>query len=112
MPPKFSAHCGGHITLLFTVDKSSRLKRSQGSRGAGFAVQHGVHMVGTLQFIEENRPLQTMTGIDPDPKPVHHEVPEHRVSVIDMNGQQREDITLYLDCKPVGMQISCEITNG
>ena len=97
MPPKFSTRCGGHITLLFTVDKSSRLKRSQGSRGAGFAVQHGVRITGTLRVVDEIRPLQTMVGIDPDRKPANYEIPEHRVSIIDMNGQQREDITLYLD---------------
>ena len=33
---------GGHITLLFTVEKDGRLLRNQGSRGAGFNVEHGV----------------------------------------------------------------------
>lgn len=97
MPPQSTAHCGGHITLLFSIDKSARLKRSQGSRGAGFAVKHGVQMRGELHTVKEITPQQTMTGIDPDPRPTVNDLPEHRVSVIDMHGEQRENVALYLD---------------
>ena len=38
----FDTVIGGHITLLFTVEKDGRLLRNQGSRGIGFNVDHGV----------------------------------------------------------------------
>lgn len=49
--------CGGHITLLFSIWKDARLARSQGSRGAGFNVTHGVK--ATVRHIGKNQPEQT-----------------------------------------------------
>ena len=36
------SHIGGHITLLFTVEKEGRLLRNQGSRGVGLNIVDGV----------------------------------------------------------------------
>ena len=44
---------GGHITSLFTVEKDGRLLRNQGSRGAGFNVEHGVR--ASVLEIKKNR---------------------------------------------------------
>lgn len=49
--------CGGHITLLFSIWKDARLARSQGSRGAGINVAHGVQ--ATVRHIGTNQPEQT-----------------------------------------------------
>ncbi len=38
----FDTIIGGHITLVFTVEKDGRLLRNQGSRGFGLNVDHGV----------------------------------------------------------------------
>jgi pantoate kinase len=97
MPSTDEALCGGHITLLFSIDKSARLKRGQGSRGVGFTVQHGVHVSGTLHTLVEKMPLNTMAGVEPD---LRNEALGHEassVTITDMHGQAMEDSTLYLD---------------
>ena len=60
-------------------------------------MQHGVQMKGALHVVEAITPRQSMTGIVPDPRPTVETLPEHRVSVVDMDGEQRENIELYLD---------------
>ena len=38
-------HCGGHITLLFTIDDSSEDPVNQGSRGVGICIKDGVEAI-------------------------------------------------------------------
>ena len=42
MDTEAQSHIGGHITLLFTIEKEGRLLRNQGSRGVGLNIDHGV----------------------------------------------------------------------
>ena len=88
--------CGGHITLLFTVDKSSAMKRSQGSRGVGFSIHHGVEASGTLHRIERDD-SGMMHGIKPDTPLAEPETKPSRVSVRSMQGTHLENVALYLD---------------
>ena len=37
-----SVHVGGHVTLLFSIHSEALLPRNQGSKGAGFCIEHGV----------------------------------------------------------------------
>lgn len=97
MPPTAEASCGGHITLLFSIDKSARLKRSQGSRGAGFTVQHGVKVHVSLFTDEATAPKQAMVGIQPDPQPFVVDMEHSTVVVQDASGMQRPDTSLYFD---------------
>ncbi len=88
--------CGGHITLLFTVDKSNALMRSQGSRGAGFSINHGVEVNATLHRIDLGDAWK-MSGIAPDqPRPALEPKPS-AISVADMYGEHLENTELYLD---------------
>ena len=83
--------CGGHITLLFTVDKSNALMRSQGSRGAGFSIHHGVEVKATLHRIDLGDAWK-MSGISPDqPRPVQEPKPPV-ISVTDMHGEPLQEI--------------------
>ena len=91
-----TARCGGHITLLFTVDKAARLKRGQGSTGAGFSIHHGVEISGQLHLKQRNKP-QRSVGITPD---VRSETQPPQASIVhirDMHGRTVEDTGLYLD---------------
>jgi pantoate kinase len=97
MPPTLEAHCGGHITLLFSIDKSARLKRSQGSRGVGFTVQHGVRITGTLHTLVDRMSPNTSVGVQPDPKYRADGHKSSTVSIADMNGHAIEDPSLYID---------------
>jgi pantoate kinase len=88
--------CGGHITLLFTVDKASTLMRSQGSKGAGFSIHHGVEATGTMR----HRPLPTeakMSGVVPDQRITKPPPSPSDVSVRDINGEHIENVDIYLD---------------
>ena len=88
--------CGGHITLLFTVDKSNTLMRSQGSRGAGFSIDHGVEVKATLHRTDAGDSWK-MSGIAPDrPRPLQAPKPP-AISVVDMHGEHIENTDLYLD---------------
>lgn len=88
--------CGGHITLLFSIDKSNALMRSQGSRGAGFSIDHGVEVEASLHRIEQDDAWQ-MNGITPGrPQPVLESKPS-MVSVTTMHGKHLENTELYLD---------------
>ena len=97
MATRASSQCGGHITLLFSIDKSTRLKRSQGSRGAGFSITHGVEMTGSLLRLPSKDDSALMNGIVPDPKEPSIQAPPSTVSVRDRTGAPIEDTTLYLD---------------
>lgn len=88
--------CGGHITLLFTVDKSSAMKRSQGSRGAGFSILHGVEARGTLHRSQRDDSGR-MHGVKPDTPPPETETNPSLVSVRSMQGIHLENVDLYLD---------------
>ena len=88
--------CGGHITLLFTVDKSTTLKRSQGSKGAGFSIHHGVEITGTLH--RKKAPTgEPMAGITPDLRNEQDAPEPPTVTVKDMHGDHFERVDLYLD---------------
>ena len=88
--------CGGHITLLFTVDKSTTLKRSQGSKGAGFSIHHGVEITGTLH--RKKAPTgEPMAGITPDLRGEQDAPEPSSVTVKDMHGDHLERVDLYLD---------------
>ena len=88
--------CGGHITLLFTVDKSTTLKRSQGSKGAGFSIHHGVEITGTLHR-KKTSTGEPMAGITPDLRD-EQSVPEPpTITVRDMHGEHLEHVDIYLD---------------
>lgn len=122
-----TAHCGGHITLLFSIDKSSTLTRSQGSRGAGFTIDHGVSVQGTLLMVNDRMQSTEMTGIQPDPKPKNKGPADSTVQISDMHGHLLEDPTLYLDfiqaCRDatllrdheyldVQVQLQCPVSQG
>ena len=88
--------CGGHITLLFTVDKSTTLKRSQGSKGAGFSILHGVEITGTLHR-KRTSTGEPMAGITPDLRNEQGAPEPSTVTVKDMHGEYLEQVDLYLD---------------
>jgi len=88
--------CGGHITLLFTVDKSTTLKRSQGSKGAGFSIHHGVEITGTLHR-RNTSDVEPMAGETPDLRAKPHAPEPSTVTVKDMHGEHLERVDLYLD---------------
>jgi len=88
--------CGGHITLIFSIDKSSTLMRGQGSRGAGFSIEHGVEVEASMHRADLGDAWK-MSGIAPDrPRPLHEPRPP-TISVVDMNGEHLENTELYLD---------------
>lgn len=69
----YAVSCGGHITLLFSIWKDTRLARSQGSRGAGFNVVDGVE--ATVRYVGTNAPdtpaqLSQGSGLDVHPSKV------------------------------------------
>ena len=88
--------CGGHITLLFTVDKSSALMRSQGSKGAGFTIHHGVEVTATLHR-NPSTSNAVMNGIAPDKPQAKREIVPSTISVQTASGTFIERIDLYLD---------------
>ena len=97
MPTTVEASCGGHITLLFSIDKSARLKRSQGSRGAGFTVRHGVKVRLRLMTNNLTAPKRFMVGVEPDPRAPEPNNELSTVHVEDANGKVRTDGALYFD---------------
>ena len=88
--------CGGHITLLFTVDKSSALMRSQGSKGAGFSIHHGVEVTATLHRAPATS-TTVMNGVQPDAPQAKREILPSTISVQTASGTYMERIDLYLD---------------
>ncbi len=97
MSPSFEASCGGHITLLFAIDKSARLKRSQGSRGTGFTIKHGVLVRLTLNSDEALAPKRTMVGMEPDAPSPRLKKERSTVTVVDAEGKPRSQTALYMD---------------
>ncbi|MDE0858146.1 MAG: hypothetical protein OSA38_06215 [Candidatus Poseidoniaceae archaeon] len=94
-----TVHCGGHITLLFSIWKDSRLARSQGSRGAGFNVSDGVE--ASVKHIGTNQPSvppQLSQGAALDERPATVEDGEIRLTIEAMDGTLIEHSThLYTD---------------
>ncbi len=88
--------CGGHITLLFTVDKTNSLMRSQGSKGAGFSIHHGVEATGTIHR-QPMSDVNKMNGITPDKRSEKMAPPLPEVSVRDVSGDHVEHVDIYLD---------------
>ena len=97
MSPSVEASCGGHITLLFAIDKSARLKRSQGSRGTGFTINHGVLISLTLHTDEALAPKRTMVGMEPDASSPRRSNERSTVTVVDADGGARSETALYMD---------------
>ena len=89
---------GGHITLLFTVEKDGRLLRNQGSRGAGFNVDHGVRATVTqLGSGKINDITGHSAGSSLDEK-IIVEAGEIEVNVFDMHGKAMNDSSsIYTD---------------
>ena len=94
-----TVHCGGHITLLFSIWKDARLARFQGSRGAGFNVVDGVE--ATIKHFDTNEPLEPgllSQGSELDEPPVQAGDGEIRLSVTSMDGTAIAHSTeLYTD---------------
>jgi pantoate kinase len=87
---------GGHITLLFSIDKTPRLPRSQGSLGAGFTIHHGVIIKARL--IKDDRTSVTpQAGSQPEGKQTHARNAEVHLTVTDAQGEAVENPNLYLD---------------
>lgn len=89
---------GGHITLLFTVEKDGRLLRNQGSRGAGFNVEHGVR-ASVLEIKKTNAEEQVglSAGSSLDEK-VNVKFGDIEVTVFDMDGKEMIDSSsIYFD---------------
>ncbi len=89
---------GGHITLLFTVEKDGRLLRNQGSRGAGFNVEHGVR-ASVLEIkkanVEEQIGLSAGSSLD---EKVNVKFGDVEVTVLDMDGKEMTDSSsIYFD---------------
>ena len=89
---------GGHITLLFTVEKDGRLLRNQGSRGAGFNVEHGVRAtVSQIKNHNNDQEIILSAGSSLDKK-IDSKNGQIEVSVFDMHGQEMENSsTIYID---------------
>lgn len=88
--------CGGHITLLFTVDKANTLMRSQGSKGAGFSIHHGVEATGIMRRRPPSAEAK-MSGVVPDQPATKSPPSPSDVSVRDINGEHIENVDIYLD---------------
>lgn len=87
---------GGHITLLFSIDKTPRLPRSQGSLGAGFSIHHGV--VIRARLVQGDRSsAEPQAGSQPEGKQLHAEDAQVHLTITDAGGQPVENSNLYLD---------------
>ncbi|MBL6743907.1 MAG: hypothetical protein ISP83_05970 [Candidatus Poseidonia sp.] len=88
---------GGHITLLFSIDTSARLPRNQGSRGAGFTIEHGVNLKAQLIRKEDALHLDKMNGIMPDARQETARPDESTIRIFDRHGNVIEERSLYED---------------
>lgn len=89
------AHAGGHITLVFTIEKAQKLYRDQGSRGFGFSISHGVSIDAAYQNLNANIDADAYnvgTTPDQDIETINGTV---TFEVRDMNGQLLDDHTMY-----------------
>ena len=89
---------GGHITLLFTVEKDGRLLRNQGSRGAGFNVEHGVR-ASVLEIkrtnVEDQVGLSAGSSLD---EKINVKFGDIEITVLDMDGKEMIDSSsIYFD---------------
>jgi pantoate kinase len=88
-------HAGGHITLIFTVEKQERLYRDQGSRGIGFSIDKGVRV-----RVDRRDPKSTIpsseysVGTAPD-EPLQMEKGRCTFTIRDMYGQLIDDASMY-----------------
>ncbi|MEK9731457.1 MAG: hypothetical protein VW230_06835 [Candidatus Poseidoniales archaeon] len=86
---------GGHITLIFTVEKQERLYRDQGSRGIGFSIDKGVRVKVTLEDPSSTIPRSKFSvGTAPD-DPIDLEAGRCSFTIRDMYGQPIEDASMY-----------------
>ena len=69
--------------------------RSQGSKGAGFSIHHGVEATGTIHCLPSSE--VKMSGIVPDQPVVKSPPSPAEVSVRDFNGEHIENVDIYLD---------------
>jgi pantoate kinase len=94
-----SKRCGGHITLLFSICKDSKLPRNQGSRGAGFNVTDGVE--ATVRHLWTNKPASAIrysAGSTPDDKIGNIKQGDIRINVTSMDGTELQNGTaIYLE---------------
>ena len=94
-----SKRCGGHITLLFSICKDSKLPRNQGSRGAGFNVTDGVE--ATVRHLWTNKPASAIrysAGSTLDDKIGNIKQADIRINVTSMDGTELKNGTaIYLE---------------
>jgi len=91
--------CGGHVTLLFSICKDSKLPRSQGSRGAGFNVTDGVEV--DVRHLWSNKPASAIrysAGSSLDEVTGNIKQGDLRINVIAMDGSElKNGILIYQD---------------
>ena len=94
----FDSMIGGHITLLFTIEKDGRLLRNQGSRGVGLNIDHGVRASITENKSNQGRKEQTFSAGSALDSEVIIEDGLIEVMVEDMHGKEMPDSTgVYFD---------------
>ena len=121
------ARAGGHITLLFTIEKKQRLYRDQGSRGIGFSIDKGVQVI----VMREDHSLaisqsEYNVGISPD-EDIQYKDGKITFHLRDMDGHEIENTSMYEQfvdaCKETGLvkshesfvfeiQVECPISQG
>ncbi len=118
---------GGHITLLFTIEKKQRLYRDQGSRGIGFSIDKGVRIIVTREdhslAISQS---EYNVGIDPDDD-IQFRDGNITFHLKDMDGNEIENTNMYEQfvdaCRETGLvkshesfvfeiQVECSISQG
>ena len=89
---------GGHITLLFTVEKDGRLLRNQGSRGVGFNVEHGVRAsVTQIENQSTEKGIIFSAGASLDER-IDLEDGKIEINIFDMHGKEMlESSSIYID---------------
>ena len=94
----FDTIIGGHITLVFTVEKDGRLLRNQGSRGFGLNVEHGVRAsVLEIKSGKEQIEQELSAGSSLDGQKIFQDG-LIEVKVEDMNGEEILDSSkMYFD---------------
>ena len=89
---------GGHITLLFTIEKDGRLLRNQGSRGIGLNIDHGVRVSVTETKSGQGRKEQQLSAGSSLDGEMIIEDGRIEVRVEDMDGVEMSDSTeMYFD---------------
>jgi pantoate kinase len=94
----FDSIIGGHITLLFTIEKDGRLLRNQGSRGVGLNIDHGVRASITENKSSQGRKEQIFSAGSALDSEIIIEDGLIEVMVEDMYGEEMPDSTgVYFD---------------